>query len=267
MIQLGLFDEVVDSKVCKGCKIGRPFSEYNKKKTGKFGLQPKCKGCFKQYREANSDKIKQYSKQWKEANKDKIKQYCEANSDKIKEKKKQYYEANKDKSRQQCKKYYEANKDKIKQYYEANRDRLKQQTKKYYEANKGYSNQRQRNRRVNDPLFKLTCNIRGSIYKSLKNKGYKKNTKTANYLGCDYDTLLTHLNDNKYGFIYDAGEYDVDHIIPLAIAKTESDIFDLNYYKNLQLLPSEFNRYIKRDRVMTLEEIDTELKEWLNKKP
>ena len=208
MKQLTIFDIIVDSKVCTKCNLDKPFKEYHKKKTGKYGLQPKCKACKNQH-----------IKEWREENKEHLKEYN-------------------------------------KEYREANS-----------EYKKEYNNQYQKNRKANDPLFKLTNNIRALISTSISRKGYKKNTKTANYLGCEYTTLLKHLNNNKYGFKYELGVYDIDHIIPLAAAKTESDIFDFSYYKNLQLLPSEFNRDIKRDRVMTLQEIDSELKEYLKQKP
>jgi len=41
--------------------------------------------------------------------------------------------------------------------------------------------------------------------------------------------------------------WDIDHIIPIASAKTEEDIIKLNHYKNLQPLCSHINRDIKKD--------------------
>ena len=232
MIQLGLFDEVVDSKVCNKCKIDKPFSDYHKGKANKDGLSYKCKSCTKEYDIANSEKNNLRAKEWVENNKERSKQN-----------RRLYYKENIDK----IKKYQ-------KEYYKENIDKIKPRNLKYINC-----------RIKKDPIYKLKQITRNIIWYAFKNKGYSKTTRTYKILGCDFYTLLNHLNNNKYGFVYGAGEYDVDHILPLAIAKTEADIFDLNYYKNLQLLPSEFNRHIKRDRVMTLEEIDTELKEWLKK--
>jgi hypothetical protein len=39
---------------------------------------------------------------------------------------------------------------------------------------------------------------------------------------------------------------DIDHIIPLSMAKSENELLELNNYKNLQLLPLEYNRNIKK---------------------
>lgn len=35
----------MQTKVCGECKEDKPFSEYHKNKTGKYGLQSKCKKC------------------------------------------------------------------------------------------------------------------------------------------------------------------------------------------------------------------------------
>ena len=117
---------------------------FYRRKRSKDGLKSECKECAnkqkKQYREANKDKIAEYSKQWYETNKDKIaeqkKQYREANKDKIAKKNKRWYEANKDKITEQQKQWREANKEKIAEYYQDNRDKVLEQQKQYREANK-----------------------------------------------------------------------------------------------------------------------------------
>ena len=41
--------------------------------------------------------------------------------------------------------------------------------------------------------------------------------------------------------------WDIDHITPLSSVITESDVIQLNYYTNLQLLCSKVNRDVKRN--------------------
>ena len=57
------------------------------------------------------------------------------------------------------------------------------------------------------------------------------------------------MNWNNYG-IYN-GEFnygwDLDHIIPISLAKSEEEIIKLNHYTNLQPLCSKTNRDIKRN--------------------
>jgi len=72
--------------------------------------------------------------------KQKQKEYREKNSEKIKEIKKQYNEKNKEKVSEQCKKYYEENKEKIleqtKKYTTENSEKIKQKSHEWYEKNK-----------------------------------------------------------------------------------------------------------------------------------
>lgn len=166
--------------------------------------------------------------------------------------KKKYRDKNKDIINEKRKKYRDKNKDKIKDrskvYYENNKDRIRIVNREY-----------QKNRKLNDPLYKLKSRIRSSIRRSLKDGGYTKDSKTNDILGCSYEELLEHLNDNEYGFIYGDDNLDIDHIIPLSRATSEEEIIELNHYSNLQLLPADYNRYIKRDN-----DFDNEcLEEWL----
>ena len=39
------------TKPCTNCKEDKPFSEFSKHPTGKYGLQPKCKQCHKKYKQ------------------------------------------------------------------------------------------------------------------------------------------------------------------------------------------------------------------------
>ena len=114
-------------------------------------------------------------------------------------------------------------------------------------------NQYIKNRRNTDELYKLQFNLRCLIRKSIKQKGYKKNTKTESILGCDWNTLKEHLEsqfDDNMSWNNHGVYWDIDHIIPLSSAITEEDIIRLNHYTNLQPLESYYNRHIKRARII-----------------
>ena len=91
-------------KICNKCGklLVANTMNFNKKKSGKYGVRPECKKCKskldKQYYEDNKEQIKerrkQYNKQYREDNKEYYKQYYEDNKEQIKERKKQYYEEN-----------------------------------------------------------------------------------------------------------------------------------------------------------------------------
>ena len=216
------------TKTCNKCRIEKPLTEFYKAKRGKYGVTSNCKLCVKAYQEANKDKIKSYSKAYYEANKDKIKAYQEANKDKIKA----YREANKDKIREQKKAYQEANKDKIRAY-----------KKEWGEANRDKINLYRKQKKKEDPLFKLRGNISSLISISIRNKGYTKKSRTYQILGCTYKEFKEHIERQfTKGMSWDnQGEWHLDHIYPVSLAKNEEELIKLNHYTNFQPLWAEEN--------------------------
>ena len=117
-------------------------------------------------------------------------------------------------------------------------------------------NLRKRERFKTDKLYKLKENIKTLIGNSIRRKGFKKNSKTNKILGCTYEQLVDHLNINFYNFKVGDDNLDIDHIIPISSATNEEEVLKLNHYTNLQLLPKEYNRFIKQantENYMTLE--------------
>ena len=194
----------------------------------------------KAYRKANKDKAKAYSKAYRQANKDKIKVYQKVYQ-------KAWQEANKEKEKARQKAYREVNKDKAKVYQkawqEANKDKIKANNKAYRESNKDKINSRLKNRRKTDPIFKLRGNLRNRICTVIKNKGYKKESKTAKILGASYRIVKKHLERQfTDGMNWDNyGDWHVDHIIPLASANTKDELINLCHFRNLQPLWAEDN--------------------------
>ena len=60
--------------------------------------------------------------------------------------------------------------------------------------------------------------------------------------------LKEYLENNPYGFKVDCVDLDIDHIIPLSSIREEEDIYKLNHYTNLQLLPRIYNQFIKKKK-------------------
>lgn len=224
-------------KICTKCNIEKYITEFHKCNKNKDGCNYDCKVCRKKYQ---SDRKKMKSLNDK-------KRYQE-NKEEIKEKVKFYYDKNKEEIKEYQKNYYLENIDKIKKYRKINKDRIKKYKRDF--SNYKYNN---------DPIFKLSCNLRGIIYHSLNNNGYSKKSKTYEIVGCSFEYLLIHLNNNPYGFKHEDGLYDIDHITPLSEAKTEQEIIELNHYTNLQLLPSKYNRNVKMDKKWN----KTEFELWL----
>lgn len=79
-----------------------------------------------------------------------------------------------------------------------------------------------------DSLFKFKENIRCLILCSLKSRGFRKDTKTAEILGCSFEQVVGHTGWRP--------GLEIHHIKPLYLAKTEEDVIRLNHYTNLTAL-------------------------------
>lgn len=133
-------------------------------------------------------------------------------------------------------------------YYDNNRDVVRETKRKYWASKKA------------DLKFKLRHSLASSIQYAYKSKNMCKNKKTSDILGCSYEYFVEYIesqfepwmNESNYGKCIPGQSnmgWDIDHIIPLASAKTEEDIIRLCHYINLQPICSNYNRYVKRDRL------------------
>jgi L-arabinose isomerase len=190
----------------------------------------------------------------KKQDKEYYKKYYEKNKKRLSEVKKKYYKKNKSNILEQQKKYYEGNSEKIServktQYYEKI-EYQKERHRIYYEKNREKILVKQREKyridgaekkklkRKTDVLLKLKTTLGNRIREFMKQKGYKKNSRTFQIVGCSPQDLRLYLEKLfKEGMTWENhGEWHIDHIIPISKAKTEEEIYKLNHYTNLQPL-------------------------------
>ena len=155
------------------------------------------------------------------------------------------------------KSHYQANKDKIAQYkkayYRANKDKIDKQVKASYQANKKkrleYAKTYLRQRKKNDPIFKLKTIYRSRLRWAFNSIGKKKSCSTLKLLGLNnYKEFADYLSNQFYDHPV-TGEkmafdnhgvgrncWQIDHIIPLLTANNKKDIIKLSHYTNLQPL-------------------------------
>ena len=178
----------------------------------------KRKACYEKWAEENKKERAEYHKEWAEENKEKRAEYHKEWAKKNKEKRAAYY----------------------KQWAEENKEHRQEYNKQFSTQNAEYI----KKRLETDPLFRLQHQIRCLIGGSLKNKGYKKNSKTEKILGCTIPEFKEHLESLfKEGMTWEnRNEWEIDHKIPASSAKTEADAIKLNHYTNLQPLWTEDNR-------------------------
>jgi hypothetical protein len=268
----------MEGKICCKCGSKKTLDEFNKDKSRKDGYTYMCKICnrirTKKYSDVNRGKINKKNKEYrdKNSNKEKLrgKKYRDKNSDIIKTKAKEYRKNNQESETIRQKEYYQENKEKIlirnKEHYQKNKEIDLNRQKEYYLKNKEkikiYNKKYIKERRNTNSLVKLTHNIRKSISKSFFIKQCHKNSRTEQILGCSYGEFKQFIEtkfelwmnwDNygnpKDGVIEPNKTWDIDHIIPLASAKTEEELLKLNHFSNLQPLCSYVNRFIKRDQL------------------
>ena len=117
----------MDTKVCRNCKEEKPFSEFSKKKSGKFGLTTICKPCdvarVAEWQERNPEKTKANNRK------------SQAN----------YRKRNPEKVREQNREFRENNPTYKKEWQERNRDKVRAYARKHYA--KGVQKNLERNRK------------------------------------------------------------------------------------------------------------------------
>jgi hypothetical protein len=197
-------------KNCSKCNKKKELTEFKKNYN-------KCKSCVKAKREA----------------------HYQANKEKILAQNKVYKAANKEKIATQKKVWDANNKEAIKAYRDANKETAKAHVK----ANRPKINERARNRKKTDDLFALKMRLRCRTSEAFRIGGYSKNTKTEDTLGCDWATLKIHIEKQFTDTMSwsKPKSFQIDHIKPLANAKTKEELIERCHYTNLQPLPPEVN--------------------------
>ena len=198
----------------------KELTESGKGNDPNTGLQYKCKECRKNYYKENKNVIIY-----------KTKKYYNENKDKAKECRKEYYKKNKDKVIEINNNWKYKNKDKVNKYKKTYRDKDQSKSKR---------NEYIKKRKLIDSLFKLSINVRILIKDSFKRgqNNFIKSNKTEEILGFSIQEFIDYISSKftEGMTLENHGEWHLDHIIPLAIAKTEEEIIKLNHYTNFQPL-------------------------------
>lgn len=201
-------------KFCTTCSQVRNIEYFTKSSRNKSGYYYRCKLCQKEYvknnierikiyRQSVSEKKKIYMKEWNIKKRDHVLQYRERT--------------------------YELKKDMERNYYINNKKACSKRGNEYHK------------KRIKiDPVYALKSRIRGQVRYGLKMIGVVKKQKANKYLGISYEQLKIYLeNKFKKGMTWEnagigIGKWNIDHIIPLASAKTEEELIILFHYRNLQ---------------------------------
>lgn len=154
-------------------------------------------------------------------------------------------------------KHREDQKVRNRQYREKHRERLMAENRRWREENAerhranarawGKKNKRRvaerkarrrEERKLEDPIYELRERLRARCSAAIRNRGYYKGARTTEILGADWLEIKTHLEGHFLdGMTWEnRSEWHIDHIRPLASAKTEDELIALCHYTNLQPL-------------------------------
>lgn len=128
-----------------------------------------------------------------------------------------------------------------KQYRHRHSEVIRARKAEYVSKNRQATTNRQaawaRERRQRDEVFALKCRIRSMLTDCFRNGGYTKDARATEILGCDWEFLTVHIERQfvkgmAWGKM--GSEIHIDHIVPLASARTEEDVIRLNHFTNLR---------------------------------
>ena len=159
---------------------------------------------------------------------------------------KKFRQLNPEKNKETARKSYQKNKEKKskknKEYRIKNREYLSQKNKEWVRKNKDhvrkYAREYQARRGKEDRMFTLTRRCGGRIRDAFRLNGYTKRSRSSQLIGCEWESLRLHI-ENQFvdGMTWENRHlWHIDHIIPMASAKTVEELEALCHYTNLQPL-------------------------------
>jgi hypothetical protein len=212
----------MEKKICSKCKIEKDICEFTKRKNRKSGYSSHCKMCISE----------------------KSKVYREKNNDLIKNRKKKYYEENKEKLNKLTQEWYKKNSktalEKKKEYYLINKEHILDKRKTWVKNNRKKINDYIKNKKKENPLFRVEMNIRGRMKQYFKQKNITQKNQTFHIVDIDIIGLKKHIEtqfkENMTWDNYGIYGWHIDHIVPLCSANNETELLKLFHYTNLQPL-------------------------------
>lgn len=110
--------------------------------------------------------------------------------------------------------------------------------------------------RLQKPINIYKNRLRSTLYYCFKGtKGFTKHLPYSRRELCDHLETIRLKQNNQCPMCknnYDDTGFDIDHIIPISSASNESELLALFNLENLSLLCPKCNRWIKRDRLLSI---------------
>ena len=262
---------ITNEKICTKCLTPKSLDSFRLNKKGKYSSS--CISCLNkarirlsktqyhrdpEYRKKNTLRSMKYQKTVPDKTKVWRKKWSDNNRDKINEFGRKYYQERLEHFKDKSKKYHRKRWDSDSEHRERVNNSSKERFQKLYYSDEEYRKKTidksvtyHRDRYKTDELYKFKTDIRKTVYSSFKRKGYKKNTKTYQILGEEWDVVKSYIESQfSEGMTWDNyGEWVFDHKIPMSICETVEETIILNHYTNFQPLWTKDNLQ-KSDKIL-----------------
>lgn len=199
------------TKVCGTCKLEKPLEEFSFRSLQTGRRVSDCKACVRlrsaEWYKKNKDKHDSAARTWEAKNRDRVNELKRARRQRIR-----------DLNPKPVKPKFDTM-----QWRRDNKDKLNAYRKKWLQQNPAAAIADRYRRRLNGVLAGL---------------GVRKIRTSSEFLGCTWTEFVAHIERQFLpGMTWEnRGEWHIDHIIPVAVAKDEADVLRLNHYTNLRPL-------------------------------
>jgi len=264
-------------KKCTKCNQEKDLDSFGKSKRTKDAKQTQCKDCLKKQSLKNAKNRPTHEKP-----KDGFKLCSKCNTEKhvnefylnpnlymgvhseciscTKIKASNWAKDNPNKMSINGKKYRESHKTeeqiRSRKYRENNKEERRLYKLTWRQHNKERLNEKERERRKKDPLFRIKgitrCLFKDAFIRACEGKFPKKNRMSEDVLCCSFSDFMGKLESQFLDWMSWENQgiclnnsykcsWHIDHIIPISYAKKEDDIYLLNHWSNLQPLCGKEN--------------------------
>lgn len=218
----------MDTKKCTKCEQVKPLDCFHRRAdTDKVKYRSHCKECsYNSLPEQKKEAIRKRQRRWAKENPDKVKQFAEKDKENRRRRENEKYRTD---EAYRAKRLAQSAK-----HWRRDPERNSRTAKLWRLKNAGYDKAKYRT----DEMFRLKKCLRGRIKAAYKDHRYARNKSTQELLGCSIDHFKEHIAKQfKPGMSWENhGEWHIDHVVPLASAKTEEELRALCHYTNLQPL-------------------------------
>lgn len=124
------------------------------------------------------------------------------------------------------------------EWHRKNPKKSSEKSRRWHQKNPSWQRDYAKKRRACDPIFAMKSRVRSRLRYALSKISAKKREKTSEILGCTWEFFSEYIESKfKDGMCWDnRGDWHIDHITPLALAKNCDELIKLCHYTNLQPL-------------------------------